>query len=162
MKKKVAYLGLLLAAALICSYIESLVPFYFGVPGMKLGLTNVVVIFVMYLIGPVEAITVSVLRVLISGFMFGNVFSILYSLAGALLSFFVMYLMKRFTTLHVISVSVAGGVFHNVGQLLVALCIVSNYNIFYYLPILLIAGVVTGLLIGIISQEVILRLKRRM
>ena len=70
--------------------------------------------------------------------------------------------MKRFTTLHVISVSVAGGVFHNVGQLLVALCIVSNYNVFYYLPILLIAGVVTGLLIGIISQEVILRLKRRM
>ena len=162
MKKKVAYLGLLLAPALICSYIESLVPFYFGVPGMKLGLTNVVVIFVMYLIGPVEAITVSVLRVLISGFMFGNVFSILYSLAGALLSFFVMYLMKRFTTLHVISVSVAGGGFHNVGQLLVALCIVSNYNVFYYLPILLIAGVVTGLLIGIISQEVILRLKRRM
>lgn len=162
MKKKVAYLGLLLAVALICSYIESLIPFYFGVPGMKLGLTNVVVIFVMYLIGPVEAITVSVLRVLISGFMFGNVFSILYSLAGALLSFFVMYLMKRFTTLHVISVSVAGGVFHNVGQLLVALCIVSNYNVFYYLPILLIAGVVTGLLIGIISQEVILRLKRRM
>ena len=81
MKKKVAYLGLLLAAALICSYIESLIPFYFGVPGMKLGLTNVVVIFVMYLIGPVEAITVSVLRVLISGFMFGNVFSILYSSA---------------------------------------------------------------------------------
>lgn len=158
MRNKVAYLGVLLALALICSYVESLIPFYFGIPGVKLGLTNIVVVLMLYCVGTKEALTISVLRILLAGFMFGNMFSILYSLAGGLLSFLVMYLLKRINRLGILPVSVSGGMFHNVGQLVVAAFVVENYNIFYYMPILLIAGVVTGLLIGIAAQEMILRI----
>lgn len=158
LRNKVAYLGVLLALALICSYVESLIPFYFGIPGVKLGLTNIVVVLMLYCVGTKEALTISVLRILLAGFMFGNMFSILYSLAGGLLSFLVMYLLKRINRLGILPVSVSGGMFHNVGQLVVAAFVVENYNIFYYMPILLIAGVVTGLLIGIAAQEMILRI----
>ena len=95
MNKKTAYLGLFLALALICSYIESLIPFYFGIPGVKLGLTNIVVVMMLYCIGAKEALLVSLLRIVLAGFMFGNMFSILYSLAGGILSFLIMYLLKR-------------------------------------------------------------------
>ena len=159
-KKKVAYLGVFLALALICSYVESLIPFYFGVPGMKLGLTNVVVILLLYLMGPKEAIGVSVLRIILAGFMFGNAFSILYSLAGGILSFLVMYLLKRMDKFHMLSVSIAGGITHNLGQLIFAVFLVENYNVMFYFPLLFVAGSITGALIGIISQEVFLRTKR--
>lgn len=161
MKKKVAYLGIYLTLALVCSYIESLIPFYFGVPGMKLGLANLVIVFTLYRMGAGDAFLLSVLRVLISGFAFGNGFSILYSLSGAILSFLVMfffYKVKRFKT---ITVSVIGGIFHNVGQLLMAALLVENYDILYYLPVLLIAGFITGLLIGVVASEILLRVQRR-
>ena len=86
-KKKTAYLGVYLALALICSYVESLIPFYFGIPGVKLGLTNIVVVLMLYCVGTKEALAVSALRIVLAGFLFGNMFSILYSLAGGLLSF---------------------------------------------------------------------------
>lgn len=156
--KKGAFLGVFLGLALIFSYVESLIPFYFGVPGMKLGLTNVVIVVLMYLVGPMDAIIISVLRVLLAGFMFGNAFSIVYSLAGAVLSFVVMFLMKHTGKFKVISVSIAGGISHNLGQILVAMLVVENYNLILYFPLLLVAGVITGLLIGIISQEILLRL----
>lgn len=162
LRNKVAYLGVLLALALVCSYVESLIPFYFGIPGVKLGLTNIVVVLMLYCVGTKEALTISVLRILLAGFMFGNMFSILYSLAGGLLSFLVMYLLKRIRRFGVLPISVCGGMFHNVGQLVVAAFVVENYNIFYYMPILLIAGVVTGLLIGIAAQEMILRIGDRL
>ena len=146
MNKKTAYLGLFLALALICSYIESLIPFYFGIPGVKLGLTNIVVVMMLYCIGAKEALLVSLLRIVLAGFMFGNMFSILYSLAGGILSFLIMYLLKRYTGLHVISISAAGGISH---------------NILYYASVLIIAGIITGIMIGIVAQEVILRLKQR-
>ena len=95
MNKKTAYLGLFLALALICSYIESLIPFYFGIQGVKLGLTNIVVVMMLYCIGAKEALLVSLLRIVLAGFMFGNMFSILYSLAGGILSFLIMYLLKK-------------------------------------------------------------------
>lgn len=94
-KKKTAYLGVYLALALICSYVESLIPFYFGIPGVKLGLTNIVVVLMLYCVGTKEALAVSALRIVLSGFLFGNMFSILYSLAGGLLSFLMMYLLKK-------------------------------------------------------------------
>jgi putative ABC transport system ATP-binding protein len=119
-KKKTAYLGVYLALALICSYVESLIPFYFGIPGVKLGLTNIVVVLMLYCVGTKEALAVSALRIVLAGFLFGNMFSILYSLAGGLLSFFVMYLLKRMKWFGVLPVSVSGGIFHNVGQLIVA------------------------------------------
>lgn len=157
MKNKTAFLGLFLALALICSYVESLIPFYFGIPGVKLGLTNMVVILVLYQIGAKEALAISVMRVLLAGFLFGNMYSILYSLAGGMLSFLIMYLLKKTKQLGVLPISVAGGLFHNVGQILMAAVTVENVNIMYYLPVLLIAGFITGLLIGILSQEIIIR-----
>lgn len=161
MKNKVAYMGLFLALALICSYVESLIPFYFGVPGVKLGLTNIVIVMVLYCIGAKEAFAISVMRVLLAGFLFGNAFSIVYSLAGGILSFAVMFLLKKTKKLNVVSVSVAGGISHNLGQLAVAALIVSNYRILYYGTVLLVAGIVTGFLIGILAQEIILRLEHR-
>ena len=154
-------MGLFLALALICSYVESLIPFYFGVPGVKLGLTNIVIVMVLYCIGAKEAFAISVMRVLLAGFLFGNAFSILYSLAGGILSFAVMFLLKKTKKLNVVSVSVAGGISHNIGQLAVAALIVSNYRILYYGTVLLVAGIVTGFLIGILAQEIILRLEHR-
>lgn len=161
LRNKVAYLGVFLALALICSYVESLIPFYFGIPGVKLGLANIVVVLMLYCVGAREALTISVLRVILAGFMFANLFSILYSLAGALLSFSVMYLLKRTKKLGVLPISITGGVFHNIGQIIVAALVVENYNIFYYMPVLLVAGIITGLLIGLASQEVIIRIGDR-
>ena len=160
--RKIAYLSLFLALALILSYVESLIPFSFGIPGVKLGLTNVIVVWLLYLMGSKEAVGVSVMRILLAGFMFGNAFSIIYSLAGGLLSFAAMYLLKKTDTLNLISISITGGLFHNIGQLAIAAAIVSNYHILYYIPVLLWAGAMTGLLIGLISQEMILRLYRMM
>lgn len=160
MKRKTAYMGLFLSIALICSYIESLIPFYFGVPGVKLGLTNVVVVLVLYCIGAKEALIISVSRILLAGLMFGNPFSIIYSLSGGLLSFFIMWLMKKSEKLSVIPVSITGGIFHNIGQLMIAALVVENYRIVYYMPILMVAGCITGFLIGVLAGELIERLKK--
>lgn len=160
--KKIAFLGVFIALALICSYVESLIPFYLGIPGVKLGLTNIVVVIMLYTVGEKEAFAVSVLRIILAGFLFGNLFSILYSLAGGLLSFLVMYLIKKFQLLGIVPVSVCGGISHNIGQIIVAAFVVENYNIFYYIPVLLIAGTITGFLIGIVGQEIILRLKGKL
>lgn len=157
--KTVAMLGMFTGAAMICSYIEAMIPINFGIPGIKLGLANLVVLIVLYTMGTKDALIVSVLRIILTGFLFGNLFGILYSLAGGLLSFLVMWLLKRTGKLRIISVSVAGGICHNIGQLLVAAVVVENYKIMYYIPVLLIAGLLTGFLIGILAQETVLRLQ---
>lgn len=160
MKKSLPALAVFLTFALICSYIESLIPIPFGVPGMKLGLTNVVIILLLYLFGPIDAIVVSILRILLIGFMFGNIYSICYSLAGGLLSFVCMYLLYRFSKFKMITVSVVGGFMHNVGQLIVAILFFENTYLIYYLPVLLITGVVTGAVIGVIAQAVYARIDK--
>lgn len=157
-RKKTAYMGLFLALSLICSYVEVLIPINFGIPGVKLGLTNIVIVLTMYCIGEKEALGISVLRILLSGLLFGNLFSVLFSLAGGILSFFVMVVGKRFLKLKCIAVSTSGGIAHNVGQLLVAAFVVDNFSIFYYIPVLIVSGVLTGLLIGVIAQELVLRI----
>ena len=159
--RKIAYLGVFLALALILSYVESLIPFYFGIPGVKLGLTNLIVVVMLYCTGTKEAFGVSVARILLAGFLFGNMFSILYSLAGGVLSFIVMCLLKKTGRFHVISVSVTGGISHNIGQLIAAAFVVETYDIFYYMPFLLIAGVATGFVIGMLAQEFILRFEKQ-
>lgn len=156
--KKTAYLGLCLALALICSYVEALIPFSIGIPGVRLGLTNIVIVGVLYLSNWRDALFVSVSRVLLAGFFFGSLYSILYSFAGALLSLFVMAIIKKTEKLHLISVSAAGGVAHNAGQFLVAALVVENYRILYYLPILFLVGMVTGVLIGVAAASVLKRL----
>lgn len=162
MKHKTAYLGMFLSLALICSYVESLIPFYFGVPGVKLGLANLVVVVMLYLSGWKDAALISLLRILLAGFLFGNPFSILYSMGGGILSFAVMLLLQRTEKFQMVSVSVAGGIFHNVGQLFVASLAVENYHLFYYAPVLLAAGFATGFLIGMLAQELAGRLKGRL
>ena len=156
--KKTAYLGLCLALALVCSYVEALIPIPMGIPGVKLGLTNVVIVGALYLGNWKDAALVSFARVLLAGFFFGNLYSILYSLAGAVLSLIVMTGIKKTEKLHLISVSAAGGIAHNVGQFLVAALVVENYRILYYLPVLFLVGMATGVLIGVAATGVLKRL----
>lgn len=160
--KKTAQLGVYIALAMILSYVESLIPFSFGIPGIKLGLTNVVTVIMMYTYGIPGALGVAVLRAVLSGFMFGNAFSIIYSVAGCVLSFIFMYILKKTNRFAIISVSAAGGVMHNVGQLIVAANVVKTYSVIYYAPVLIIAGVFTGIIIGIVSDEIVKRIGNRM
>ena len=159
MKHKAAYFGVFTALALIFSYVETLIPINFGIPGAKLGLANLVIVIVLYKMGGKEALLLSVTRIVLSGFLFGNLFAILYSLAGGLFSLAVMGLVKRRKSFSIIGVSMAGGVTHNIGQLIVAMLVVKTYQVGYYLPVLMMAGLATGTLIGVISREVLKRLK---
>ena len=156
--KTVALLAMMIALALVFSYVETLIPINFGIPGVKLGLANLVIVAALYLIGGKEAFLVSVVRIFLSGFMFGNLFSILYSLAGAALSLTVMDLLKKHSCFSLIGISVAGGVTHNIGQLIVAMIVVSNTSLMIYAPALLVAGVLAGILIGVLTKEVVGRL----
>ena len=158
--RKITYLGLALSIALICSYIEAMIPIPIGIPGIKLGLTNVVIVGILYYSGEGDAACISFLRVLLVGFLFGNWYSIIYSLAGAALSFVVMALLKKTNQFHLISVSAAGGIAHNLGQFLVVALMVENFHILYYFPVLLIAGMLTGILIGIVGYQVLIRLPK--
>ncbi|NLK29279.1 MAG: Gx transporter family protein [Clostridiales bacterium] len=158
--KKMATYGLLIALAFILSYIESLFPFPFPVPGMKLGLANLVVITALYGMGYKEAFVLSLIRIILVGFTFGNLSTMVYSLAGGILSFLVMLLTKKSKWFSMVGVSIAGGVFHNIGQIIIAILTVYNYYIITYLPFLLITGVVTGALIGILGSLILKRIQR--
>ena len=158
-QKKIAYLGLFAAVAIIFGYVESLIPFFAGIPGIKLGLANLAVLFILEKYTWKEASVISIVRIFVIGFLFGNLFSILYSLAGAALSLTVMTIMKKKSGFSILGISVAGGVSHNVGQLIVAAIIVENTSLLYYAPALLISGVVTGLLIGMLTREVLRRIR---
>lgn len=157
-RTKAAYLGVFTALALIFSYIETLIPFQIGIPGVKLGLANLIIVIALYKMRVKDALALSVVRILLAGFLFANLFSIIYSLAGGVLSLAVMAFLKKRGTFSVIGVSVAGGVFHNIGQLLVAMFVVETFSVAYYVPVLLVAGVITGCLIGIVSNEMLKRL----
>ncbi|MCD7736624.1 MAG: Gx transporter family protein [Lachnospiraceae bacterium] len=158
MKSKTAYLGMFTALAMILSYVESLFPAFYGIPGVKLGLANSMSLVILYLIGAPGAWCVSIVRVVLTGFLFGNLFSIAYSLAGAMVSLTVMALMKKNPAFSVVGVSMMGGMGHNFGQLLIAILLVENLNLVYYLPVLLLSGLVTGLVVGLLSAEILKRL----
>lgn len=158
MKSRVAYFGVFTALALIFSYVESLIPFQIGIPGVKLGLANLIIVIALYKLSLRETWILAVTRVLLSGFIFGNYFSIIYSLAGSALSLLVMNYLKKRGGFSVMGISLAGGTAHNVGQLLVAMVVVETYSVAYYLPVLLIAGVITGLIIGFVAAEMLKRL----
>lgn len=155
MKQKTVILGFLLALSLILSYIESLLPLAIGIPGIKLGLPNLVVVLLLYLYGGREAFAVNLLRILLSGFLFGNLSAILYAFAGALCSFIIMFAMRKTERFSMMGVSIGGGVFHNIGQTLTAVFVVETFAPAFYLPFLLIAGAVTGFLIGLIGNRVL-------
>ena len=158
MKTRVAYFGVFTALALIFSYVESLIPFQIGIPGVKLGLANLIIVIALYKMSLREAYLLSVTRVVLAGFIFGSMFSILYSLAGALLGLTVMALLKRNGGFSVLGVSIGGGVMHNVGQLAVAMFVVQTFSVSYYVPVLLVAGLLTGLVIGIAADAMLRRM----
>ena len=158
--KKTAFYGMFLALALVAGYIEQLIPINLGIPGVKLGLANIVTMLLLYIAGVPAACLISVLRILLSGFLFGSGFAMVYSAAGAATSMLVMALLKKTKKFSSVGVSVAGGIFHNVGQIVVASLVVQNVRMAYYLPFLLVSGVVTGVLIGIVAQTALRYLKR--
>ena len=160
MKTKVAYFGVFTALALIFSYVESLIPIHFGIPGVKLGLANLIIVIALYKMSIKEAYILSIVRIVLAGFMFGNLFAILYSLAGGMLSLGVMCILKQTDKFSIFGVSMAGGVFHNIGQLFMAMIVLESISIGYYFPVLLISGLVTGFVIGLISNEMMKRLKK--
>ena len=151
---RVAHCGILIALALIFSYVEALVPISVGVPGVKLGLANLVVLFGLTFLNPGEVLAISVSRILLSGFLFGNGMSILYSLCGGLLSFAVMYLLTRNKGFSMTGVSIAGGVTHNIGQIICAAFVVRSVKLLWYLPALIVAGTIAGFLMGILFTTV--------
>ena len=159
-KNRAAVFGVFTALALIFSYVELLIPINFGIPGAKLGLANLVIVIVLYKTDWKEALLLSVVRIILAGFLFGSLFGILYSLAGGILSLAVMTLLKKTGAFSVIGVSMAGGVSHNVGQLIIAMLVVETYAVGYYLPVLLITGLITGTLIGIAGREMLKRIDR--
>lgn len=159
MIKKTAYYASMVALALIFGFVEFLIPFDFGIPGIKLGLANLVAIFLLYKNGYVPALSVNVVRVLLSGILFGNVMSIFYSLCGGVLSITVMWLVKRVRFLSTVGVSALGGTVHNIGQLLAASVMIGFKALQFYAPFLMLSGVVTGFVIGIAAMLAIKRVK---
>lgn len=162
MRKHIAYFGLLLTLALILSYVESLIPIFVSIPGVKLGLANLVVLICLYAYPSKYAFLISGMRVILAGLLFGSMFSILYSLTGAFFSLIVMLFAKKILKMGILGVSVLGGVFHNFGQLLVAMVVVSNYRIGYLFPYLLLSGILTGAAIGLIANGIVPYLKKHL
>ena len=156
--QRIALYGILIALAMALSYLEAQIPSV-GIPGIKLGLTNVVVLFALYKMDYRSAVIINILRILLVGFMFGNGYSIIYSLAGGILSGLVMILLKRFTHLTMVTVSVAGGIAHNVGQIIVAVIMLRTGAIAWYLVILWFSGIVAGVLVGLLGAEITKRVK---
>lgn len=158
--KKIVILGIFTAIAIALSYIEFLIPMSFiPIPGFKLGLANISIMVALYVFGPVEAIFVSALRLILSLFLFSNIKAFLYSLLGAILSLAVMILLKKINKFKEVGVSVSGAVFHNLGQIMAASFLMNTVEIWGYYPFLVIAGVITGALTGIILHFILRPIK---
>lgn len=159
--RKIAYLGLMTSAALILSWLEAMLPpLYSAVPGIKLGLPNIVIIFILYRFGILSAACVSLLRVGIVALLFGNPMTLMYSLAGAVLSLSVMWLLKKLNILSQVAVSVAGGVFHNIGQIIVAMILLRTAEIGYYMIVLAVTGTLSGIFIGLLAALLLKKMPR--
>ena len=156
--KKTAQVGMLVAAAFVLGYVESLFPIYFGIPGIKLGLSNIVVLLCLYEGTAKEAFGIALVRIVLTGLTFGNFSTMAYSLAGGIFSFLVMFLLKKSNVFSVYGVSIAGGVSHNIGQIAVAVLVLQTGLLMYYLPFLLVAGCVAGACIGFVGGILVKRL----
>ena len=158
--RRAAYCAMLTALAMIFGYVETLIPFGFGIQGVKLGLSNIVIVLALYILPAYQALVIQLMRIVLVSFLFGNLSMMIYSLAGGVLSFLVMWLLKRTDGFSVTGVSIAGGVSHNIGQLAVAVLVVQNLKVAFYFPVLLIAGLVTGCLIGMLADRIRLAVDR--
>ncbi len=159
--KKVALLGMLTAVALILSYLEAILPpISSAVPGIKIGLPNLIIIFVLYKFSVKEAITVSLIRVFAVALLFGNVMTLAYSVSGAVLSILLMCIFKRIAVFSEVGVSIIGGISHNLGQIIIAIFLFDTIQIGYYMIVLAITGTLTGAVIGIAASILIKRTEK--
>ena len=157
--KKIAVLALAIALAMILSFVESQIPAFVAIPGVKVGLANIAVVFVLYKLGWKEAVLISLVRVFMVSVLFGTAVSLFYSVAGAVLSLTGMVLLKRTGLFSTVAVSVTGGVLHNVGQILMACLLLETNVIVYYLPFLILSGVIAGVVIGVVSAIMVNRVQ---
>ena len=160
--RKICTLGMFTACAMILSYVESLLPINPGVPGAKPGCPNLVIVMALYCMGAWEALGMNCVRILLTGFLFGSVFGMLYSFAGAILSFLGMLLVKRIKGITVLGVSVIGGILHNLGQLTVAIPVLATGRLILLAPYLILAGVAAGLLVGTVNRLTLPYVQKRM
>ena len=152
MAKKTAYYGIFAALAILMGYVEAVIPIPVPIPGIKIGLSNIIVLLCMYVMGKKEAFYISIVRVIISALLFRGFMGLWYSLAGAFLSYGVMVLVSRIKSVSIVGVSITGGVFHNIGQIAVACIILGRNVVLYLIPVLLVSGAVTGFAIGVIGS----------
>mgnify|MGYP004475242385 CR=1 FL=1 len=157
--RKIAFLGLSVTLAMILSFVESQIPVFTTIPGMKVGLPNLVMVFLLYRAGWKETVIVSLIRAFLAALLFGNLQSLIFSISGAVLSLTGMILLKKTGLFSPIAVSVTGGVLHNVGQIIAACLWTSTVQIAYYLPALLVSGVCAGIAIGLIAGFLLKRLE---
>jgi len=156
--KKIAFLGLCAGVALVLAYVEALLPpLYAAVPGIKLGLPNIAIIFILYRFGLREAAAVSLIRIVAVALLFGNPMTFAYSVAGAFLSLLVMTLLRKLDLFSIVGVSVAGAVFHNVGQILTAMVLLGTAELGYYLIVLAVTGTISGILVGLCGAMAVKR-----
>lgn len=161
--KSIALMAMFTALAMVFAYIEVLIPPILpAIPGIKMGLPNIIIIFLLYRRGPLWAGLVSLLRIIIISLLFGNIVSFLYSLAGGILSLLVMMLFKNLKIISQIGVSVCGGVFHNVGQILMAMLLLETTQLAYYLVVLTVTGTFTGILIGLCGNLLIKKIPEKL
>lgn len=159
--KKIALYGMCIALAFILSYIEAVLPINNGMPGMKLGLTNLVVLIALYYMDGKSAFIINLVRIALVGLTFGNGISFCYSLAGGALSFLVMFVLKKTGWLKMVAVSVAGSVFHNIGQIVVAMVLLRTTAVVWYFGVLCISGVAAGIVVGLLAGLVLEKLPKR-
>ena len=159
--RRIALLGILTSVSLVLSYIEAILPpIWSAVPGIKMGLPNIIIVLLLYRFSFKDAAVVSLIRISIMSLLFGNAMIFLYSLAGAALSLFVMKAFKKMDFLSTVGVSITGGVTHNLGQIIVAIIIMQTKEIGYYMIVLAITGTIAGVLIGIVSAVVLRYFKK--
>lgn len=158
--KRMVTLSALIAVAMILSYVESMIPAFVAVPGVKMGLSNIATVFALYTLGWPYAICVSAVRVVLSALLFGNVVGLIYSLSGAALALLGMILLQRLNSFSSIGVSVVGGVLHNAGQIIAACIVMKTVGISVYFIPLVISGTISGVLIGVVSGMLVERIKK--
>jgi heptaprenyl diphosphate synthase len=156
--KNIVYCGVFIALAMLVGYVEQSFPLNIGIPGVKIGLANAVTIVALSFLGKKEAVLITILRIILSALLFGKLFAMIFSIAGAGLSLGTMLLLKKTDKFSNVGISISGGVMHNIGQIVAAAILLHTKAIIYYLPVLIIAGIVSGLIIGILSQIILTRI----
>lgn len=161
--KQIAMLGLCTALAMVLAYAEMLIqPLFPTIPGIKMGLPNVIIVFLLYRMGAVSAVGVSLMRILLISILFGNSMAFIYSLAGGILSLAVMIVLKRLNFMSALGVSVAGGVTHNIGQILMAMLLLETAELGYYLVVLTVTGTIAGIVVGLCGSILIKKIPQKL